>query len=109
MSNRTFRISPLLVLVIGLRTFAASPAHAATYTVDDTADGVDDNLADVLCHTDAGHCSLRAAIQNANKDAASDVVDVPPGVYILTVGGPNEDAAAEGDLDLTTDITIQGL
>ena len=55
-----------------------------------------------------GHISLRSAIQAANALRGPDTIDLPAGVYRLTLAGPGEDAAAAGDLDITGDLTIGG-
>ena len=39
---------------------------ATTFTVDSTGDGSDGNRGDGVCNDGAGHCTLRAAIQEAN-------------------------------------------
>ena len=63
-------------------------------------------------------CSLREAITAANTNtmvdtcragiAAVDVIQVPAGVYQLTVGSTGENAAAGGDLDITSATRIEG-
>ena len=62
-------------------------------------------------------CSLREAIQAANTDAAfggcpagsgADVIGLPAGTYRLTRPGAKDDSNASGDLDLDSDITING-
>jgi len=82
-------------------------AHGATIAVNGTADEVSSN----------GACSLREAIQAANTDAAvnectagsgADTVAVPKGTFSLALPGPGEDANATGDLDLLSDLTLQG-
>lgn len=83
-------------------------AGAATFTVNTAADGVDANLADGICQTASGQCSLRAAIQQANASAGADVITLPAAVYNLTIGAQGEDEAAEGDLDITSQIVING-
>src|SRR6476659_7184355 len=90
----------------------ASPGFAATITVNTTQD-----LAG-----GGGKCSLRAAITAANADAPSgmlpgdcpagsgaDMVVLPAGHYTLSIAGPGEDANASGDLDISGDLTIQGV
>ncbi len=64
-----------------------------------------------------GDCSLREAIEAANRDVAVDAcpagagadrVIVPAGTYRLTLGGGNEDGNQTGDLDILDDLTLQG-
>jgi CSLREA domain-containing protein len=60
-------LGAVLVLVI------AGAAHGATYVVNSTLD-TDDAAADGVCDDGAGHCTLRAAITQANRDAAADTI-----------------------------------
>jgi predicted outer membrane repeat protein len=63
------------------------PPLIKTYNVNTTADLIDDNVADGLCHTSANNCSLRAAVIQANHLATQNTVaeiHVPPGVFVLT-------------------------
>ena len=62
-------------------------------------------------------CSLREAIQAANTDAAfggcsagggDDTITLPAGTYTLTLLGANDDLNQSGDLDIRTNITING-
>ncbi len=101
--------SLLLVLAAVLATAAASPAHAASFTVTKTTDS-----ADGACDTD---CSLREAITAANTAPGADTISVPglcapptPSCpyYALSISGADEDANATGDLDITDDVTIGG-
>src|SRR6185437_16586783 len=78
----------------------ASAASAATFTVTKTED-----TADGKCDAD---CSLREAIIAANATPAADQIVVPAGTYQLTIKGPEEDAAATGDLDLTEPVEVLG-
>src|SRR2546427_7295051 len=84
------------------------PAAAATFTVNDTADAVDAVPGDGFCATAGGTCTLRAAIQEANALPGPDTIMVPPGTYLLTIEGRDEDAPVTGDLDITDDVTITG-
>ena len=65
-----------------------------------------------------GDCSLREAIRAANTDTAvdacpagsgADTINLPAGNYTLSIGGLFEDAAATGDLDIGSSVTIQGI
>jgi CSLREA domain-containing protein len=88
----------LACAVLGLLN--VSPAQAATFNVNKTAD-----TADGTCDAD---CSLREAILAANAAAGADTITLPAGTYTLTIAGVDEDASATGDLDITDDLTING-
>lgn len=79
---------------------AAAPSGAATFVVTRTADADDG-----VCDAD---CSLREAVRAANATAEADAIEVPAGLYRLTIPGAGEDQAASGDLDLTRPVTIRG-
>lgn len=103
-------LTRILALLLALTSLYVGPipvAHAATITVNTT----DDEL-----NTD-GDCSLREAIQAANTDTAVDgctagsgidTISLPTGFYILTIAGAGENANGTGDLDITSDVTING-
>lgn len=108
-----FAIFALFALLPG----AVQTAPGVTFNVNTTLDAVDANVGDGLCATAAAQCSLRAAIQESNFDAATEetiLLSVPPPapgmapVYGLTISGRGEDAAATGDLDITDDVEIVG-
>ena len=75
-------------------------APNATFTVSKTAD-----TNDGTCGAD---CSLREAVRAANASAGMDTINIPNGVYELTIGGINEHAANTGDLDILDSVTIIG-
>jgi CSLREA domain-containing protein len=87
---------------------APSSAHAATFTVDTTDDGVDVTPGDGQCRTANDHCTLRAAIQEANALLGADVIRLPAGNYLISRTGSGEDQAATGDLDITSSVSITG-
>ncbi|WP_025323329.1 choice-of-anchor Q domain-containing protein [Deferrisoma camini] len=67
--------------------------------VDSTSDASDANPGDGLCaDVDTAACTLRAAIEEANACEGADVVEVPAGTYVLTLGG----------LGITDDLTVSG-
>jgi CSLREA domain-containing protein len=83
------------------------PGPGAVINVTTTADDVDAN----------GNCTLREAVRAANLNqpvdacpagSAADTIQVPAGVYTLTIAGTNEDAALTGDLDVTEALTLAG-
>lgn len=91
---------------LALSLLGAPPAWAATFQVDTRADTVDANIGDGSCADANGDCSLRAAVQEANADGGADTIMLGSARYTLTLAGAGEDAAATGDLDVTSPITI---
>ena len=101
-----FPLFLLIALVLGLEP--RSLVQAATFTVNSTADAVDDLPGDGVCATANGIWTLRAAIQETNALPGADTVELPAGRYELSVAGGREDACATGDLDVTDDLSIIG-
>ncbi len=102
----------MLFFVIGLISFMSqvSVVHAASFTVNVTADATDTNPGDGLCEIDippSGLCTLRAAIEETNALAGIDEIIVPGGVFTLNRVG-SDDTAFAGDLDITDDVIISG-
>src|SRR5919197_1300453 len=101
----------LALLLAGLVLAVVRPpeAHAASFTVDSTADAVDAAPGDGACAPAGGTCTLRAAVQETNALGGTNTINVPAGTYTLTLAGVDEDAAASGDLDVTGgSLTIEG-
>ena len=74
-----------------------------TFTVNTTADFVDDDPGDGLCRTATNQCSLRAAIQESVASEDLHTVRLPAGSYNVNLVGSDD---AGGDIDvrpLTTD------
>jgi hypothetical protein len=88
--------------------------HACAQTifaVNSTADAIDDNTSDDICHTAAGTCTLRAATMQANRvtSPGGAIITVPAGIYLLTIpNGGILDPDSEGDLNLTPPTTGSG-
>lgn len=83
----------------------------ADLTVSSTADLVDVRPGNGICATVSGSCSLRAAIQEANRLPGAQTITVPPGVYDLAIPPAHEsglDPAAAGDLDLLDSVAVRG-
>ncbi len=106
---KAWRLLLAATLIAGLAwtVWPASPAYAATITVNTTTD---ENNSD-------GDCSLREAIIAANTNAAVDAcpagsgvdtIDLPSGNYLLTIPGTSETAGFTGDLNINSDLTIDG-
>ena len=81
----------------------------AVFVVNTTLDTVDANLGDGIAQDASGATSLRAAIMEANALAGNDTVQLPAGVFGLSIAPiSTEDFATDGDLDITSNITVQG-
>ncbi len=81
--------------------FFVPTVFSATFEVtvtEDSADGVCD-----------AHCSLREAVIAANESSGNDVINLPEGVFALTLTGPDEEAGLTGDLDITESVNIYGM
>ena len=80
----------------------------ATFTVNTTADTIDDNINDGVARDASGKTSLRAAIMQANYAPDPDTILLGAETYTLTLGPAGDYDALYGDLDIHTDITIIG-
>ncbi len=88
-----------VALPLGLSAFQSHGAAASAFTVNSLGDTPDADLTDGLCADASGACTLRAAIQQANADAADDSVGFAVnGAINLTGALP----------DLSTNMTISG-
>ena len=90
-----------------MAVMAVMPSHAATFTVDSTADTPDVNPGNGICADLSGLCTLRAAVQETNALVGSDSIALDTNTYTLT-GLSGEDLALTGDLDILDDLTIAG-
>ncbi|MCB9136183.1 MAG: hypothetical protein H6636_12210 [Anaerolineales bacterium] len=120
MKRFTFLKFAIIVVLVFGGMFSLSPVHgarAATIMVDSAADNL--TAGDTLC-------TLREAIRNANLPLGGDLtsgdcetadsgldtivfassLDTTP--ITLSITGSGEDAAAQGDLDITGSVTITG-
>jgi CSLREA domain-containing protein len=91
-----------LTLLVALAFASPSVTSAGGgYVVSKTADTADGD-----CGVD---CSLREAIIESNAVGGTDVITLPEGTYTLTIEDPlEENLAAMGDLDITSEIVING-
>ena len=77
----TTRLALALLLPIAaaggivLLTRPGAEADPATFTVDSTGDGGDNNTADSVCDDGSGNCTQRVAIEQANADAGTDTIE----------------------------------
>jgi len=92
----------------------AGPAFAGglTLTVNSELDLPDADAKDGVCDADleveGQQITLRAAINHANLVPGPDTIELPPGVYKLTIKGAHEDGGGTGDLDINDDLLIEG-
>lgn len=84
------------------RLWSPNAVGDPVYKVNTTEDTTDATPGDNVCADASGKCSLRAAIMEANAHAGFEHINVPAGTYTLTIAGAGEDAAATGDLDITS-------
>ena len=82
--------------------------NAQNFVINSTIDAVDSNPGNGICDDGLGNCPLRAAIQESNALGGAHTITLPAGIYTLTIGGVGENASATGDLDVTSNITING-
>ena len=110
---RSQHITHSLVVTATLALLGISSLAAAsnTFTVNSTADAPDVAINSV-CDDGTGHCTLRAAVQEANGNPGADIINFAASTdstwMFLSLHGAGEDAAATGDLDITGDVTITG-
>ncbi len=83
--------APHAVTPHAARPFLAQQPHtfppaSTTFTVNTTNDTDDATPGNGTCADAASHCSLRAAIEEANALSQTVTVNVPPGTYTTTLG-----------------------
>lgn len=76
----------------------------AAFVVNTINDMVDVNPGDGVAIDANGFTSLRAAIMEANVNNETDTIQLPAGVYELSLLGTGEDSATTGDLDVVFDV-----
>ncbi len=100
-SFRNIALASLLLLL---------PCRAlpATFSVDSAEDRPDLVPGDGLCLTEAGNCTLRAAVMEANALPGDDAIVLGPHPHFLSLPGAGDNTAAAGDLDITSNLVIAG-
>lgn len=101
------RAVPILAALVLMLLFA-SPAWAATFTVNTERDEPDADVGDGQCDVDpntAGNqCTLRAAVQEANSNGETDTINIQPGTFRVQESNPgNPPTARIGDLEIEDD------
>jgi CSLREA domain-containing protein len=103
-----------VLLPLALGPHPASAALIKTFTVNSTADAVDETPGDGVCETHLGNhtCTVRAAVMEANHTASGLTKIVFPAggetVYSLSIpiAGTNDETT--GDVNITRSTTIVG-
>lgn len=72
--------------IAGFIGILAAPADGATFNVTNPADAHDLLPGNGTCSSGNSGCTLRAAIEETNALASADVINVPAGVYLLSLG-----------------------
>jgi hypothetical protein len=102
------RVSLVVALAASALGVSASAANAAIYAVDRT----DDSATASACTAAANDCSLRGAIAAASAASGNVVSLASNQIYTLSAGSadsaPGSLVPAGGDLDITTNMTIEG-
>ena len=98
-------LSVLLCIALISPTFKID-TFAAPFNVNSFDDTVDDNVGDGICRDASLNCSLRAAVMEANSTQQEDTINLIAGTYEITLTGTGEEAATQGDLDITENIII---
>jgi len=77
--TKRLALAPLLPIAVArgivLLTSPGAEAGPATFTVDSTGDGGDNNTTDGVRDGGSGSCTQRAAIEQANADAGTDTIE----------------------------------
>jgi uncharacterized repeat protein (TIGR01451 family) len=101
----------LLTCVVTLvaALFIVTAAQAANFHVDSTTDAPDASINGV-CDDGTGHCTRRAAIDEANNSSEADTITMDAGRYTITRAGASEDFNSTGDFDIAPNgaLTIVG-
>lgn len=114
----------LMTAIVGLILASPSSAAATTFTVNSTLDLPDLSPGDGICNAGVALCTVRAAVTESNFIGGANVINIPAGTYILTLGPYDDEfngAGAtmdSGDLDIMdlgsflgstlTSVTING-
>ena len=123
-STSIIRMGIVTIAIVGYFAAAPQSAAATTFTVNSTVDAPDANPGDGICDDGLGNCTLRAAVTESNFIGGANVITVPAGTYLLTIGPFDDEFNAagatmeSGDLDIVdlsafslpqlTSVTING-
>ncbi|MEO6030191.1 MAG: choice-of-anchor Q domain-containing protein, partial [Candidatus Binatia bacterium] len=94
------RLLVVVVFVASMTCIAANPAGAMTFATDSTLDQADVAPGDGVCASKDEHCTLRAALAEANALAGADAITLLAASYALD--------PLRGPLAITDDVEIVG-
>jgi hypothetical protein len=97
------RLAAFMVLMLAGSMRAQAAPTAGPFTVDSPLDQIDADVSDGVCATaPPAHCTLRAAVMQANTITGPGVtILLPSGTYTLTRPITGTNGADSGDLNLT--------
>lgn len=112
MKRFLFLVATLLLSILiaspFIKTEVAHAAFSGPVVVDSLGDEPDANPGDEVCATVSGACTFRAAIMETNAVAGADEINFSvSGTIVVTQPETNENAALDGDLDITDSLTIR--
>ncbi len=82
---------------------AVQVLSTSTFVVDSNGDLPDSNLGDMVCDDGTGHCTLRAAIEQANSNPGAQTINFNvPGLNVITI------SPASALPQITESLTING-
>lgn len=100
-------LMPNLVFLLFL-AFGTDDARAGSEAVLQVDRTDDDASFNACVDAVALDCSLRGAISLANTFKVPALIELPAGIFELTINGASEDLNATGDLDISRNMTIRG-
>lgn len=80
----------------------------ASFVPNSFLDEVDLTPGNGVVDTTSGNITLRAAIMEANALAGADTITLGAGTYEMGIAGGFEDAGLTGDMDILSELTING-
>ncbi len=108
MKNKMWKHSLIYLGLLFSYGLFNSTTFSKTFSVNSFEDIDDETPGDGDCAiADTGDCTLRAAVSEANALEGPDTIILQEGTYPIT-GAMGDDINQEGDIDISSDLTIQG-
>jgi CSLREA domain-containing protein len=99
---------PSVAVAVALDGPSVGALTPVTFQVSTTADGVDATPGDSRCATAAGQCSLRAAVQEANRTLAPTTIMLAAGRYNLGAVAGGTVRSGSRALEISSNVNIVG-